>query len=168
MPDYYGTEAGLEAYAEARGIVLTEGADPIAALIRSSTWIDANWGSQFSGYKTGGRTQLRAFPRTGAYYNLGGDVTELIPTDEIPVELDNATYEGAILEMATPGVLQPIVTPSKAIKKVAIEGAVSVEFANTGTYDSAPVITSVEGILAPLFTSITNDGSGLYGTAYRV
>ncbi len=166
MPDFYGTEAGFETYLEARGITQPAG-EVVPALHRASTWIDANWGSQFSGYKAT-RTQLRAWPRVAAYYNLGGGVTEAIDSDETPVEVEYATYEAAIQELTSPNSLMPVITPSKSFKRVRVEGAVEVEFANTGTFDSKPVITSVSGILAPLLNSLLNDGSGLYGVAYRV
>lgn len=163
MANFYGTEAGFETYNEAMGYTVVAG-DVNPALQRASTWIDANYGLRFPGYKTGGRSQVRAWPRTGATDAEG----EAIETDEIPFEVENATYEAARQELSLPGSLQPVVNPSKTIKKVSVEGAVSVEFANTDNYDQQPVLTIIDGILAPLISSQINYSSGLFGTADRI
>lgn len=113
------------------------------------------------------RTQLRAWPRIGAVYDLGGGVVDPIGNDEIPVEVAQATYEAVLQELISPGSLQPVVAPNRTIKKVKVEGAVDVEFANTDNYDQVPVLTSVEGILVPLLSNV-NYGSGLFARAYRV
>jgi len=163
MPDFYGTEAGFETYLEERGYIQPDG-DVEPALVRASTWLDATYGMQYSGYKTDGRSQLRAWPRT----NATDSENISIETDDIPIEVEHATYEAARQELTTPGSLQPIVNPSKTIKKVSIEGAVSVEYANTDNYDQVPLLTIIEGLLAPLLGKTVNYASGLFGVNYRV
>lgn len=166
MPDYYGTATGLRDYCLARDLdIPTEFADDataIAKLLVASEWIDARFRVMFSGSKTGLRPQLREWPRTGATDYYGYSILQ----DEIPREIIAATYEAALREQVTPGVLSVDWTPNK-YRSVSIDGALSVDYA---VYSSATDIqtqfTLINEILAPLLYA--NDFSSLSGAVSRV
>lgn len=165
----YGTVDEADAYNIARGraVEWEDADDKNAALLLASEYIDANYGTLFSGYKTGGRAQVRQWPRTSAWINDGGRVLYL-DADEIPVEVRNATYELA-LRAASGVVLSLDVTPGAAIKKAAVEGAVSVEYHGSGSVsDAQTVFPVVDGILAPLLTAVGSGFSSLSGSRVRV
>ncbi len=159
----YGTATGFDTYVEDRGYTVPAG-DTDTALIRATDYIDAKYGMRFSGTKTGGRAQERQQPRTGQTDSSG----EAIDEDEIPVEVINATYEAALLELASPGVLQKSINPAGVIKRVAVEGAVEVEYANTEAHDQVIEYPIIDGILATLLSTNVDYGSGLFGRASRV
>jgi hypothetical protein len=121
----------------------------------------------FSGWKTGARSQIRQWPRTSAWVVDGGRVVYL-DSDEIPVEVVNATYELA-LRAGSGTVLTLDVTPGQQIKRAAVEGAVSVEFFGTGSVaDAQAVFPIVDAILAPLLTAPGAGFSSLTGSRVRV
>lgn len=166
MPDAYGTDSDFALYATATGRTATAAVPPdsvAAARLRASMFIDAYYGPRFSGVRTNGRDQDRAWPRTGAYDSEGIAILE----DEVPIEVENATYEATLQELSSPGSLQPVVTSGQVIKKASVEGAVSVEFANVGVDDQAPTLTILDGILAPLLSGGIDMSSGLFGYTYR-
>jgi hypothetical protein len=129
----YGTTAGFKTWATAKGFDYTTPAytDPQidAARERASDYIDGTYRSQFTGYKTDGRDQVREWARTGATDREGLS----IPSDEIPVEIDNATYEGTKRELASPGALNPDLKPGGGVLKRVKAGSVEVEYDNDGT-----------------------------------
>lgn len=160
MPDYYGTEVGFEEYCDARAYTVPANADVVPALLRASLFIDANFGSQFTGVKTGGRDQLRAWPRSGAYDAEGWGYQD----NEYPVHLLHATYEATLRELVSPGSLSPDVTPGK-IKTAVSVGSVSVSYASGGIQGEKPVLTILGGVLAPLLGN--KPASNLFGTSTR-
>lgn len=101
----YGTVAGYKAYADARGTSYVGKTDDeiTQALVRASSYIDGAYRASFPGYKTGRREQVLEWPRT----NATDGAANSLPSDEVPVEIENATYEGAIRELASPGSLAP-------------------------------------------------------------
>ncbi|MEE5068644.1 DnaT-like ssDNA-binding protein [Pseudomonas alliivorans] len=159
MPDFYGNVADADAYHAARANAAWTGEDMAkqAALIRASAYIDGKfqtqnscgrWESLFSGIKTGGRAQALQWPRTGATDTEGNE----IPTTEIPVEVEQATYEAALREIALPGSLSPDYVASTAIKRQKVD-VLEIEYqtASTGTgVPTRPVITVVDELIAPL------------------
>ncbi|MEE4332303.1 DnaT-like ssDNA-binding protein [Pseudomonas alliivorans] len=159
MPDFYGNVADADAYHAARANAAWTGDDMAkqAALIRASAYIDGKfqtqnscgrWESLFSGIKTGGRAQALQWPRTGATDTEGNE----IPTTEIPVEVEQATYEAALREIALPGSLSPDYVASTAIKRQKVD-VLEIEYqtASTGTgVPTRPVITVVDELIAPL------------------
>lgn len=167
MPDHYGTVADADAYFSARGNITWAGIDEddkASALIRASEWIDGNYRLLFPGWKVGARAQVREWPRVSAYdiYNY------LIPSDSIPVEVANATYEAALREAVTPGALSVDFVAADVIKKASVDGAVSVEFGGSGSSADAQVsMPAVDAILAPILTGGGSLGSSLTGTRYR-
>ncbi|MEE5088446.1 DnaT-like ssDNA-binding protein [Pseudomonas alliivorans] len=159
MPDFYGNVADADAYHAARANAAWTGEDMAkqAALIRASAYIDGKfqtqnscgrWESLFSGVKTGGRAQALQWPRTGATDTEGNEIS----TTEIPVEVEQATYEAALREIALPGSLSPDYVASTAIKRQKVD-VLEIEYqtASTGTgVPTRPVITVVDELIAPL------------------
>lgn len=156
MADYYGTAAGYIAYWTARNAAAPtdDNDDILAALLVGSEYLDANYRNSYSGQKVNGRSQVRDWPRAGAYDN---DLN-VIADDEIPREVENATYEAAKRELASPGSLRTDVTMGKAISSVSIDGALSVTYSGAASAADYQVdIPIIGAILAP----ILNGGSGV-------
>lgn len=147
----YGTNEAFTAYAEAAGYVFPEGTtetQKTAARQRGSLFID-RYEPRFSGSRAGGYAQERAWPRTGASTYYG----EAIPSDVIPVAIENASYEAAYLELTNPGSLSPVVTGSSTVKREKV-GSLEVEYgvnSSTSVADlvalATPVVTAIEGLL---------------------
>ncbi|WP_426126315.1 DnaT-like ssDNA-binding protein [Pararhizobium sp. PWRC1-1] len=154
----YGDNEGFTAYAEAAGYVIPDGTEETAitaARQRGSLVID-RYERFFSGTRTGGYQQERAWGRKGASTYYG----EAIPTGEIPVAIVNASYEAAFLELTNPGSLSPVVTGSSTVKREKI-GQLEVEYAASSSTSIAdlvamatPVVTTIEGLLWPFLVPI--------------
>ncbi|SDT52679.1 DnaT-like ssDNA-binding protein [Pseudomonas prosekii] len=171
MPEFYGTVAEADAYHQARANVGWTGDDVAkqAALIRASVYIDGKyqaqstcgrWESLFSGTKTGGRAQPLQWPRTGATDNEG----HAIPPNEVPIEIEQATYESALREIAVPGSLSPDYVASGAIKRQKVD-VLEIEYqtASTGSgVPTRPVITVVDELVAPLLGCKTACGIAVF------
>lgn len=172
MPDFYGSVSAADAYHLARANAAWVGEDAAkqAALIRASAYIDGKyqaqnscgrWESLFSGAKTGGRAQSLQWPRTGATDNEG----HAIPADEVPIEIEQATYQSALREIALPGSLSPDYVASQTIKREKV-GPLETEFAVSDSASGAgsvrPVITVVDELLAPLLGCKTYCGVAVF------
>ena len=146
------------AYAAARGLAFNvTGAPAIAlaeqALRRATSWLDATYGSRFTGYRVA-EDQALVFPLSGLVDRQGYAVA----SDAVPRQIIYATIEAAVRELATPGSLSPDVVPGKVKKRVRVEGAVEVEYAvgSGGASSQVPVIGIINGILAPLLGTATS------------
>lgn len=154
----YGDNAGFTVYAEAAGYVFPDGTtepQKTAARQRGSLVID-RYERFFSGTRTGGYSQERAWGRTGATTYYG----EAIPAGEIPVAIINASYEAAFLELTNPGSLSPVVTGSSTVKREKV-GQLEVEYAASSSTSVAdmvamatPVVTTIEGLLWPFLCPV--------------
>ena len=148
----YHSEHGNEEWSEASDAALT------IALLRGSEYVDFNFRDAFPGTKTGQRTQLREWPREWAFDTDGN----AIPPDEVPIEVQHATYEAALRELASPGSLMPDVTLGQQIKAASVDGAVSVEYTGPiGLQGMRPLVSVIGAILAPILTG--NGGNALAG-----
>jgi hypothetical protein len=160
----YGTLAASKAYHADRGNTAWAAADDpdlTIALLRGSEYVDARYRGAFSGAKTGERDQVREWPRTGATDASG----YTIATDAEPIEVEYATYEAALRELATPGSLLPDVTPSAQVKRKRIEGIIDTEYvAPSGPASARPVIAVIDAIMAPL---VGGGVSALVGSSVR-
>lgn len=157
MNEYYGTEDGFFAYTDARAYDVPN-TDPVAALIRATTWMDANFRARLPGSKVGGRAQPLEWPRKYATDLSGEEIAE----DEVPEEWLAAVYEAALREMRSPGALSPDVVVGRVKQSVSVAGAVSVTYATTSggvVVDQRPVLTVVEDLVSGLLTAKRN-GSG--------
>jgi len=150
---FYGTVAKADTYHADRGNTAWDASgvstpDKEQALLRASEYIDYHFRSSFPGYKTGLRTQTREWPRAWAF-----DIEHnSIDDDEVPIEVERATYEAALRELATPGSLLPDVTPRDQVKREKV-GPIEVEYNTPPTAGaSMPILTIVRGILAPILT----------------
>jgi hypothetical protein len=143
----YGTAAGYRTWADARGVDYSTVDDDdliTAALVRSSEYIDGEYRSQFPGIKASGRSQLREWPRAGAYDREGYGITSLVP----PVEIENATYEGAKRELASPFSLAPDIKAGGGVVKRVKAGSVEVEYeSNAQTQKTFQAIEQALGSL---------------------
>jgi len=147
----YGTKEAFVQYATDHGYELPQGATDAqiaAAMLRGSLVVD-RYEPKFSGMRTGGFDQARAWPRTGAVTCYG----QAIPSDAIPQPIIDASYEASFLELITPGSLSPIVTSISVTKREKV-GELEVEYAVSSSSSSAdvvaaatPVVTIIEGLL---------------------
>ncbi|TBB27331.1 hypothetical protein ELH48_09300 [Rhizobium ruizarguesonis] len=154
----YGTNAAAQAYWTAAGYVVPDGtsADQITAARQRGSLVIDRYEARFSGKRTGGYAQERAWPRTGASTYYG----EAIPFDLIPVAIENASYEAAFLELTNPGSLSPVVTGSSTVKREKV-GQLEVEYATSASMSvddlvalATPVVTVIEGLLWPFLCPI--------------
>jgi len=154
MADFYGTEVDADDYHTARGNAAWAtgtGPDKLAALIRASQYIDGlgqrDGLSLFPGTKTDGRAQVLAWPRTGAADWSGAAI---LP-DEIPVEVQFATYEAALRELTAPGSLRPDYVPGQQIKREKVD-VLETEYVAPaeGVNPVRPVVSVVMDMLAPV------------------
>ena len=172
MPEFYGTVAAADAYHAARANTAWAGDEVAkqAALIRASAYIDGKyqfqnacgrWESLFSGSKTGGRAQALQWPRTGATDNEGN----AIPVDEVPIEIEQATYEAALREIVLPGSLSPDYVASGAIKRQKVD-VLEIEYQSAAPgaagVPTRPVITVVDEMVAPLLGCKTACGVAVF------
>lgn len=148
----YGDNEGFAAYAEAAGYVIPEGTtdDQIAAARQRGALVIDRYEVRFSGRRTGGYAQERAWPRTGAVTYYG----DAIPSEVIPVAVVNASYEAAFLELTNPGSLSPVVTASESVQREKV-GQLEVEYQQASSSATpadlvalaTPVVTAIEGLL---------------------
>lgn len=129
-----------------------------AAIIRATAWIDAQFGTRFAGRKAQGRIQLLAWPRGWAMDSEGYPIAG----DSIPAEVQNATAEAALRELASPGSLSPDLERGGAIKSVQA-GSVAVEYMAGAS--AKTTFTKIEGLLGPVLA--TGSASGLCGKSVR-
>lgn len=158
----YGTIAGADAYHLAAGNTAWTGtdADKLSALVRGSQYADTlalaqrkngSTYTRFCGVKSAGRDQLLAWPRIGAY---DVDGTE-IPDGVVPIEMEHATYEAALRELAQPGYLSPDYVPAQTIKREKVD-VLETEYVGAGAgvdNPQQPVATLIRGIIAPLLVA---------------
>lgn len=155
---YYGTTTDADDYHSARGNTdwaskSTE--EKEIALQRASDWVDNTYRNRFPGWKVGRRSQEREWPR----YNAFDAEDELIPSDVIPVEILNATYEAALREAVTPGTLAP--DQERTLKRIKAD---TVELEYAGGSSQLTTFTVIDGILAGILSA---GGGLLFGQVTR-
>lgn len=169
----YGTLTDANAYHAERGNAAWAAAtDPAkgAALQRATDYIDGRyrrqtatgcWVSMFPGKRTSGRAQDLEWPRTGASDSEGNP----IPDDQVPVEVEHATYEAALLELTSPGSLSPTFDASQQVIRQKV-GPIEREFAeaktdSNGMPPNRPVIPVIDDLLASLICERAPFGVGV-------
>lgn len=163
----YGNVTDADAYHLERGNGVWSDAtteQKNAALLVASEWIDDRFGGQFPGYRTGLREQVREWPRTNAVDMYGYS----IGSGSVPSEIERATYEVALREIASAGQLFKDWTPGKEKLSVAVSGAVSVTYAGAFSYIDAQVQIGKIGSIMRSILSDINDTSSLSGRSSRV
>lgn len=167
----YGTVAQADAYHLARGNTGWDG-DPAAksaALQRATDYVDGRyrrltaggcWVSMFRGSRTGGRAQELEWPRTDATDSAG----EEIAVDEIPVEVEHATYEAALRELVEPGSLTPTFIAVQQVTREKV-GPVEVSYAEAhgdgAMPANRPVVPAIDDILSGLLCERAPFGVGV-------
>lgn len=144
----YGDDEAFAAWLDEQGFALPDGAPSPAALRqRGSAYID---GRCFPGVPTGGLTQERAWPRTGAEA-----YGQTIPSDTIPLAIEHASYAAGYFEAANGGSLTSRSSIDAGVKRkrTRVEGAVDTEteYFSSGDVaaDAAISIPMVEALLKP-------------------
>lgn len=146
---FYGDLEGATAYHDARGNAAWS-ADGVtdeqrsAALTRASSWVDG-FRSRFPGRKAEGRAQELEWPRIVAVDADGEDIAD----DEIPTEIEYATYEAALRELAEPGSMSPDLERGGAVKRLKA-GSVELEYADGASVSTS--FTAIESLLEPILT----------------
>lgn len=146
----YGDDAKFTAWMASNGYSLPDGAVAVAVLRqRGSDYIDGLYGSRFSGQPTGGFEQERAWPRIGACAH-----GQPIPSDVVPVAIEQASYHAAYQEAVKPGSLAIAVTAAGALKRKKIGPLEKEYFEGSGdaVADGTLKLSAVEGLLAPFFS----------------
>lgn len=130
------------------------------AIRRGSFYI--NTSGPYKGYKTGGREQTQAFPRTDL---TDGDGEE-IPDDEVPREVEQAAALASYQELLSPGSLNPTVAGGRKVKRTKV-GPLEKEYFADDPGSAAAVVTAVGPLLAGYLEEGTYSNP-LAGEAYRV
>lgn len=164
--DAYVSVADCTTYCTAMGLTDWTGSaespedDREAAIRRATAYLSNAYG--WKGYKTNGRAQSLAWPRTDVTDREGDDV----PTDTIPVEIVQACCHIAAAEVATPGVMNPAVDLTARVKSETI-GPISTEYASVPNQAeiARPVILAVRDLVSGL---VSSSGNALVGSAVRV
>jgi len=147
----YGSDTGFQDWLAENGHVLPEGAlAPAILRQRGSQYIDGLYGSRFSGQPTEGFAQERAWPRSGAYGH-----GQSIPTDLIPVAVEQAAYAAAFQEALKPGSLSVSAMNAGVLKRKKIDVLEKEYFEGSGdaVADNTLRLSAVEGLLAPYFSA---------------
>jgi hypothetical protein len=151
------TRAALIAYATDYypGTTVPDDETVDAAIMRGSLWLSTF--PIWDGSMTCGRgLQGLAWPRTGVT-DCNGDS---IPDDEVPIEVQQATYLAALAEHANPGILSPTITPGEQVKRVKVD-VIEQEFMTPNDQGLSskdtvamlrPVLTAVADLLKCLST----------------
>lgn len=146
----YGSDTGFAAWLADNGHDLPADA-PVPAVLRhrGSVYIDGLYGSKFVGVAADGFSQERAWPRIDAE-SFG----QAIPSNVIPVAIEQASYAAAFHEATNPGALSPAASQSGAVKRKKLD-VLEVEYfegSGNAAADAVVRIAAVEGILAPFLT----------------
>ncbi|MNH49249.1 hypothetical protein D3C73_08200 [compost metagenome] len=145
----YGDDAKFNAWMASNGYSLPAGGVAVAVLRqRGSAYVDGLYGSRFSGRPTGGFEQERAWPRVGACAH-----GQSIPSDVVPVAIEQASYHAAYQEAVKPGSLAIAVTAAGALKRKKIGPLEKEYFEGSGdaVADGTLKLSAVEGLLSPFF-----------------
>jgi hypothetical protein len=169
----YASEIMLNTYCSDHAIAIPNG-DASGALIRGTQYIEGNYRGRWPGARVKYRgLQGLSWPRFGAYANDESRVNYqalrlnagaypdssypfsmgyLIQPNEIPIEVIQATCEAAIRELIQPGYLQPDLT----LTGLKSERAGDTEFEYFQGRGQIPLVTVIDGILAPILLTRTD------------
>jgi hypothetical protein len=128
-----------------------------AAIRRATVYIDNTYRGDFSGTKLNARSQALEWPRIDATDGNGDDVDD----DAVPREVEKATAEAALRELASPGSLSPDVLSGQRILSEQV-GSLSVTYSDDGTAMSAatPTVQIIDGIMEGLIGSSASSNTG--------
>jgi hypothetical protein len=155
--DAYVSTADVAAYALANGQVWAPESEALGdAAVRVATrYLDGTYRWAYSGMRKRQRDQGLEWPRINAVAMLNYPIAD----NEVPRELQDATCEAAIREVAAPGTLSPDIQ-SSTITSITAD-SVSVSF-GAGGYTGSQSFASIDLMLAPILQQ-TNSLSGRVG-----
>lgn len=132
------------------------------AIRRASTWITEAF--RWKGAPVNGRTQALGWPRAYVIDREGYSVA----SNAVPDEIQRATAEVALRELATVGAMTPDFTPADEVESEKI-GPIMVKYSltQTGAQAQVPQITAVWNIVGGL-TDGSAGGNRLAGATSRV
>lgn len=142
----YGTDAGFSDWLASNGYQLPVTAPAPAVLRhRGSVYIDGLYGPKFAGVAADGFSQERAWPRVSAEA-----FGQAIPSNVIPVAIEQASYAAAWYEANNEGGLNPAASQSGAVKRKKLDMLEVEYFQGSGNAvtDATVRIAEVEGLLA--------------------
>jgi hypothetical protein len=153
----YISEADARTYASDRGLTLPAagtGTDPlIALLIKAKDYIES-FRAEFQGVKAASTNPLQ-WPRSGAYldgYLIGDDeVPDVLPQAQAQLAID--AYNGGVAQDLMPS------SDGREVVAEAVEGAVSVQYAQNGDNNPQPMFTAARALLEPLLRSSVGGGA---------
>jgi hypothetical protein len=145
--DAYHVDMGNASWA------LASNANKQSALIRATKSLDAMYNGQWKGLLYSS-TQALAWPRTEARNELDDEYTG------VPVILKNATAEGALIELGTPGALLISKERGGLVKMEKVD-VITIEY-----QDGAPGATSYPTIASVISPLLESGGAGSLKT-YR-
>jgi len=120
-----------------------------SAILRASAWLSSF--PQWDGTMSCGRgLQGLAWPRTG----VTDCNSDPVPVDEVPVEVEQATFIASLAELAVPGVLTPTITPGEQVKRVKVD-VIEQEFMTPLQQGKKSAADPVE-TLRPVLTAIND------------
>jgi hypothetical protein len=172
--DSYVTYVEYTAYCEARGITVSDEADAEIELRKGTASLDNLYRGLWKGYRTE-QAQALAWPRIGdggdsrfrypgretffVYGIIDADGFE-IPTDEVPTQVKNATFEAALLVKA--GVtLEPRLERGGQIKSIGKGvGPLRKDITYMDGAPSVDRVTVIEGLLRGLVKGQPGQNSG--------
>lgn len=161
----YGDDAGLTAYASARGATLPATSTERDQLrVKASVFVDGlGWRMTSSGVPISmfpgaplSATQEMQWPRTGATDTYGNE----IDSASVPGPVERATYEAAIYESGSSGALNVAVRNDERVVREKFD-VIEFQYAEAqasagGIAGSMPVIPAVMTILAPVLSGGLN------------
>lgn len=142
--DLYHARMGRTEWADASSV------EREAALERATTLIDAIYGHRFVGVRAS-LDQDNEWPRISAHIRGG----RILPSDSVPKQVINATYEIAYIEVSEPGSISDVMSAPGPIKrervdKIETEYAVPASAVATASAAGVGPVPLVEGLLRAL------------------
>jgi hypothetical protein len=112
-----------------------------AAIMRASLWLSTY--PEWDGSLACGRgNQGLAWPRSGVT-DCNGDA---VADDEVPFEVEQATYIAALAEIETPGLLTPTITTGKQTKREKVD-VIEVEYMTPSDRSEEETVESLRPVL---------------------
>ncbi len=145
----YGDLTAFAAYCDTVGYSLVSYSNELQeeASVRGCSWLDAFYQRRWPGTRKNGRSQARAWPRTGAIDAEGVSIDDAT----IPPEVLKASFEATYYELVNPYKLSPMMIPNQQKVLTGAEGlSWSVIRRSARKEDNLPVLTVVDRLLSTI------------------
>ena len=157
----YGTDEAFADWLAENGHAIAEanGLTPAMLRQRGSVYLDGTYEARLPGVRTGGLTQERAQPRTGATAH-----GQPIPSDLIPLAWEHASYAAALYEAQNPGGLSIAASAAGALKREKVDVLEQEFFEGSGNAvaDATVRLSVIEGLIAPFLKPEAVSGLGMW------